>query len=146
MEKATGGKMIEKIIIKPEHFERIGTATNCHPIYKIHLQHFDKLNKQRAADIVKQAGGVISAEWGFAEFTTIYLTKLCKSIEQIANNLWYCYLCGAKPEDIDKMCFDGCSGICAILKDGNRIYYNPENRDDLSKMHTKYGGKEGFFE
>ncbi len=77
-----GDKMIK---LKTEHFERIGTASNCHPIYKIHLQNIDKLNQRRATDIVRQAGGVESKEQYFAEFTTIDLPALCKRIERLAN-------------------------------------------------------------
>ncbi len=76
--------MKEKIIIKSEHFERIGTASNCHPIYRIHLQRIDD-DEVTALDIMKQVGGKEAAEQYFAEFETVDLPALCKRIERLAN-------------------------------------------------------------
>ncbi len=80
--------MKEKIIIKSEHFERIGTASNCHPIYKIHLQRIDEICPETAFRIAGLAGGVkvnSQGEEHFVKFTTIDLPALCKRIEQLAN-------------------------------------------------------------
>ncbi len=69
-------------MIEPENFIRIGTATNCHPIYKIHLQHIDELYPEKALSITIKAGGK-SGEWDFAEFETVDLPALCKQINHI---------------------------------------------------------------
>ncbi len=69
-------------MIEPENFIRIGTATNCHPIYKIHLQHIDEADEQTALSIAIKAGGK-SGEWYFAEFETVDLPALCERINHI---------------------------------------------------------------
>ncbi len=136
--------MRNKIIIKPEYFKRLDADGDTSGRYTIFLQYIDGYNKGSALEIVERAGGVEGFGLCSAWFQTNDLPALCKNIEQIANR-WYCGCCGAKPEDEDEMCgASECDSSCGHLAKGSRTYYDPENKDDVEKMHINYGGKQCF--
>ncbi len=135
----------EKIIIKPEYFKRSGVDWDNAGEYSIFLQFIDDSNKQSALDVVKRAGGF---EQDFTLCTAWFKTKdlpaLCKRIEQIANS-WYCGDCGVKSDEKDKLKerLDDICAVCAMscadcaMSCGGRVYFDPENKDDMEKMHKR---------
>ncbi len=134
-----------KVIIKPKYFKRLDADDDTSGRYTIFLQHIDEYNKGSALEIVERAGGVEGFGLCSAWFQTKDLPALCKTIEKIANR-WYCGHCGVKCDDKDKSewCLDDESGGCGDLAHGGRNYFDPENKDDVEKMHINYGGKQCF--